>query len=89
MVKVACRKPGKRFEIRQSAQSKLLYTDMDPNDKVSCFSIVRFWILSLLISLMHASWNLLSLARQISTLKTGERTQSIVQVRDVNCSRCM
>ena len=46
MVKVACRKPGKRFEIRQSAQSKLLYTDLDPSDKVSCFSVFRFWILS-------------------------------------------
>ena len=42
MVKVACRKPGKSFEIRQSAQSKLLYTDVDPSDKVYCFSVFRF-----------------------------------------------
>ena len=86
MVKVACRKPGKRFQI---AQSKLLYTDVDPSDKVSCFSVFRFWILGWLISLMHASWNLLSLAQQISTLKTGERTQSIGQVRDVHGTPCM
>ena len=89
MVKVACRKPGKRFQIRQSAQSKLLYTDVDPSDKVSCFFVFRFWILSWLISLMHASWNLLSLAQQISTLKTGERTQSIGQVRYVHGTPCM
>ena len=42
MVEVACRKPGKRFEIRQSAQSKLLYTDVDPSDKLSCFSSLGF-----------------------------------------------
>ena len=42
MVKVACRKPGKRFEIRQSAQSKLLYTDVDPSKKCLVFLSLGF-----------------------------------------------